>query len=456
MAKEFDVLKEQANVIKNEVEDGANTASRVGGMFEDIVDRMQSGVTEVNVSQLYPTGGTGGSNKYTLETAIAKVGEELRHAGLKVTFLNGEGTTETWEFQGGTFTNAGSWTQCGAKILTELGNNFYIKNSGFSFIKELYIYGENIKDYHDLYVSSLKRNSNGTWQFSIKGKNYNEDVIVLCNYSTNKEDNGIITVPKNSTSIDIQAYVIIIWDNVKLGFNGYDINLPLTNIAFDLDYSPSIKEYLLAKDVDKNKSDISLLKSEDKNISNKIVNSVNGFFLTSDIPFLKELYVFGQDLSLYHDLFIGGLKRNASNTWQLTVKGKDSSESVQVLCTYQKQKEENGVITLVGDSSKKVSAFAVLYWDNVQDGLNGWNVNYPLSNNAFNLDYSPSIKSYLLGESKQEKLVSAVNIKTLNGQSLLGDGDITIKSGEINFNNLYCSIQIYHNYQVFKELFLRE
>lgn len=111
MAKEFDVLKEQANVIKNEVEDGANTASRVGGMFEDIVDRMQSGVTEVNVSQLYPTDGTDGSNKYTLETAIAKVGEELRHAGLKVTFLNGEGKTETWEYQSGTFTLFTSWIQ---------------------------------------------------------------------------------------------------------------------------------------------------------------------------------------------------------------------------------------------------------------------------------------------------------------------------------------------------------
>ena len=126
MAKEFDVLKEQANVIKNEVEDGANTASRVGGMFEDIVDRMQYGVTEVNVSQLYPTDGTDGSNKYTLETAIAKVGEELRHAGLKVTFLNEEGTTETWEYRGGTFTSSSSWEQGGAGRIEELQRLGYL------------------------------------------------------------------------------------------------------------------------------------------------------------------------------------------------------------------------------------------------------------------------------------------------------------------------------------------
>lgn len=41
MAKEFSVLTEQANVIKNEVEDGANTASRVGGMFVDLVEKIQ-------------------------------------------------------------------------------------------------------------------------------------------------------------------------------------------------------------------------------------------------------------------------------------------------------------------------------------------------------------------------------------------------------------------------------
>ena len=90
--------------------------------------RLSKLIEEVNISNIYPTGGMGGSNKYTLETAIAKVGEELRHAGLKVTFLNEEGTTETWEYQGGTFTSAESWIQCGAKILTELGG-YNKKNS---------------------------------------------------------------------------------------------------------------------------------------------------------------------------------------------------------------------------------------------------------------------------------------------------------------------------------------
>ena len=81
-------------------------------------------IEEVNISNIYPTDGKDGSNKYTLETAIAKVGEELRHAGLKVTFINGEGTTETWEYQGGTFTAVASWRKSDAvEVVQDLGDD---------------------------------------------------------------------------------------------------------------------------------------------------------------------------------------------------------------------------------------------------------------------------------------------------------------------------------------------
>lgn len=117
MAKEFSVLTEQANVIKNEVEDGANTASRVGGMFEDIVDRMQSGVTEVNVSQLYPTDGVDGGNKYTLSMAIKKVPSELKVAGVKVRFINIDGNVEIWEYDG-----KGSYNKVGYSKFLDIEN----------------------------------------------------------------------------------------------------------------------------------------------------------------------------------------------------------------------------------------------------------------------------------------------------------------------------------------------
>lgn len=68
-------------------------------------------ITEYNVSVQHPTSGIDGSNKYSLEGAIAQVPQELRNIGLKVSFINSDGKVETWEFQGGTFTSTGSWKQ---------------------------------------------------------------------------------------------------------------------------------------------------------------------------------------------------------------------------------------------------------------------------------------------------------------------------------------------------------
>lgn len=68
-------------------------------------------VTELNISVLYPTQGIGGTNKYDLATAIAQVPSEYRTIqGVKITFINNEtGKTETWVYDGGTFTTVSNW-----------------------------------------------------------------------------------------------------------------------------------------------------------------------------------------------------------------------------------------------------------------------------------------------------------------------------------------------------------
>lgn len=129
MAKDFESLKQQALVIKNEVEDGANNTERVGGILEDIVESMKLGTTEFNVSAFFPTGGTSGSNKYDLASAIGKVPAELRSNGLTISFLNSDGDTEKWEFSGGSWVVSG-FSQIGAKRIEELSNNI-----GVSFSK---------------------------------------------------------------------------------------------------------------------------------------------------------------------------------------------------------------------------------------------------------------------------------------------------------------------------------
>ena len=53
MAKDIETLKQQALQIKNEVEDGANTADRVGGMFGDMLDYNDEKLTELSSFVMY-------------------------------------------------------------------------------------------------------------------------------------------------------------------------------------------------------------------------------------------------------------------------------------------------------------------------------------------------------------------------------------------------------------------
>ena len=70
-------------------------------------------IGEVNVSKIYPTGGTDGTDKYTLEAAVAKIPESLRSVGIKCSFTGEGGLPQTWTYMGGTWGEAGSWEQFG-------------------------------------------------------------------------------------------------------------------------------------------------------------------------------------------------------------------------------------------------------------------------------------------------------------------------------------------------------
>lgn len=120
MIKDYNTIKNQATKIKNEVEDGANTAQRVGQMLEDIVDSTMDPsinvptfdlITEINVSKLFPKGGVGGTNKYTLEGAIAKIPAKYRTVGIKCSFLNEAGEQVIYQLDNNDFNSISSWTQ---------------------------------------------------------------------------------------------------------------------------------------------------------------------------------------------------------------------------------------------------------------------------------------------------------------------------------------------------------
>ena len=80
-------------------------------------------VSEYNVSIHFPTDGIDGTNRYTLETAIAKIPAALRNVGIKCSFIGEDGTSEVWEYQGGNFSDTGRWLK--AYNTKECANNNY-------------------------------------------------------------------------------------------------------------------------------------------------------------------------------------------------------------------------------------------------------------------------------------------------------------------------------------------
>ena len=114
----YEQLISGANKIRQNELPESNTAALVGEQLLQMVNKQQEehqqrvkGTTEYNISVQHPTSGIDGSNKYSLEGAIAQVPQELRKMGLKVTFVNSTGQVETWEFGGEVFSNINSWIQ---------------------------------------------------------------------------------------------------------------------------------------------------------------------------------------------------------------------------------------------------------------------------------------------------------------------------------------------------------
>ena len=109
-----------ANIVQQYDENGnpvySVTSSDAVGMSDgsgNLTNYLNKRVTELNISVLYPTNGEGGTNKYTLAGAIAQVPAEYRTIqGLKITFINNATSkTETWKYEGNTFTSTASWKQ---------------------------------------------------------------------------------------------------------------------------------------------------------------------------------------------------------------------------------------------------------------------------------------------------------------------------------------------------------
>ena len=90
----------------------------------------------MNISELYPTQGIGGTNKYDLKGAISQVEEKFRNIqGLKVSFVNESNDTESWEYNGKGWTRD-NFAEVGVRQFSELKVN----------ISELKKYNSNLQN----------------------------------------------------------------------------------------------------------------------------------------------------------------------------------------------------------------------------------------------------------------------------------------------------------------------
>ena len=89
------------------------------GLSPEVQEAINEIITEYNVSNHYPTGGIDDTDRYTLETAIAKIPESLRKVGIKCSFLNEAEVLETWEWQGRSYLSVSNWVRSDISAVNE-------------------------------------------------------------------------------------------------------------------------------------------------------------------------------------------------------------------------------------------------------------------------------------------------------------------------------------------------
>lgn len=124
----YEQLIAGANKIKENELPESNTHDLVGEQLLQMTNKMQeestktdNSIMEYNVSKFYPTSGLDGTNKYTLETAIALVPEKYRSIGIKCSFVNEDDNGECWEYVGNIWEKK-SFIQTGAQTDKKLNS----------------------------------------------------------------------------------------------------------------------------------------------------------------------------------------------------------------------------------------------------------------------------------------------------------------------------------------------
>lgn len=229
MAKELSVLQQQAEAIKTEVNKGANTSSRIGGMFGDML--------EYNEEQSKIDEGNTGVSEYPefSEQEEYKSGDVVGRNG-KLYEFKVEHPAGSWNE---THVEATSIKKIQDKKLTELEKKCF----GCEYIQELFLYTDKneVEDVlklrihrteeHSIYIAVLNK---------INGKYFG--------YKTLSDNpNGIIELDlPNFDNINSKSYILLKNFDInkfEIGVNNIIGDIPKYK-AINAIYSPQIKNYI--------------------------------------------------------------------------------------------------------------------------------------------------------------------------------------------------------------------
>lgn len=209
--KTFEELKQMAIQIRDEKTNKQNTATRIGTQMLEHLNKLEQEyydktildkrTTELNISNLYPTNGVGGTNKYTLAGAIAQVPVQYRVQGLKVTFMNESGGTESWECNSNGWIEK-SFNKIGAERLSYSENNI------------CKILGMKVGELKGGLLTETGTAANGSWQYIDFVQIKNGEILYIS-----------IEEAPTSPYIPMQIYNTTkeIIENITFNYNGFYI-----------------------------------------------------------------------------------------------------------------------------------------------------------------------------------------------------------------------------------------
>lgn len=376
----YEQLIAGANKIKENELPESNTHDLVGEQLLQMTNKMQEESTktdnslmEYNVSKFHPNSGINGSNKYTLETAIAQVPSKYRSVGIKCAFINESGKPECWKYQGGSWT-AGNFTKeadGGNKILIWLTDasttrkqvalserksllQISYKNNDGDIVNEQYI-GTNITDTewgkdsnwdkipNQKLISELDNKINAlNYQYikqnlSFTEIGYYDKFGKLTEFSTWK-NTGKIVIPENMKIFACASYgfltsLIVFFDSLDNVVGFYDFGSETKNYNIGGVIPTNATKYAI-NNFDTSKFDSLLYFSDSDNIEslNEKIKEINNSLTSCVIKSYDDAKKWGYDLQYgkYFNTSLNKVNDNSSACIEIDLSNIEEIEVVNL------------------------------------------------------------------------------------------------------------------------------